>query len=254
MQRATSYVHVGSEPDSVTGAVVVPISMGTTFAQKTPGHARGVDAPDSLGRGFEYGRTGNPTRGAFERAMAAAEGGAGAVAFASGLAATVTILHTLAAGDHVVCTADLYGGSQRFFNRIATGVYGMTFSYVDTSVPGALAAELSAHPATKLVWVESPTNPTLVISDIRACAAAAHAAGARLCVDNTFMSPFFQNPLDLGADFCMHSVTKYINGHSDGAAERSLDRRRQKCGVKKTLTLPPRRLPAPHPQSSAASS
>jgi cystathionine gamma-lyase len=217
MQRATAYVHVGSEPDARTGAVVVPISLGTTFAQESPGTARARDDPDSLGRGFEYGRTGNPTRGAFERAMAAAEGGLGAVAFASGIAATVTILHTLAAGDHVVCTADLYGGSQRFFNRVAAPTYGMTFSYVDTSVPGALAAELAARPATKLVWVESPTNPTLSISDIRACAAAAHAAGARLVVDNTFMSPHFQNPLALGADFCMHSVTKYINGHSDGA-------------------------------------
>lgn len=217
MQRATTYVHIGSEPDSVSGAVVVPISMGTTFAQKTPGQPRGIDAADSLGRGFEYGRTGNPTRGAFERAMASAEGGMGAVAFASGLAATVSILHTLTAGDHVVCTADVYGGTQRFFNRIATAVYGMTFSFVDTSVPGALAAELTAHPGTKLVWLESPTNPTLVISDIRACAAAAHAAGARLVVDNTFMSPYFQNPLQLDADFCLHSVTKYINGHSDGA-------------------------------------
>jgi cystathionine gamma-lyase len=211
----TRYVHVGSEPDATTGAVVVPISLGTTFAQSSPGIARAVDAPDSLGRGFEYGRTGNPTRGAFERAMASAEGAAGAVAFASGLAATVAILHTLATGDHVVCTADVYGGTQRFFNRIAAPTYGMTFSFVDTSVPGALAAELAAQPRAKLVWLESPTNPTLSVSDIRACAAAAHAAGARLVVDNTFMSPYFQNPLALGADFCLHSVTKYINGHSD---------------------------------------
>jgi cystathionine gamma-lyase len=221
MQRATTYVHVGSEPDSASGAVVVPISLGTTFAQRTPGVPRGLDAPDSLGRGFEYGRTGNPTRGAFERAMAAAEDGLGAVAFASGLAATVTVLHTLAAGDHVVCTADVYGGTQRFFKRVATVVYGMTFSFVDTSASGALAAELAARPGTKLVWLESPTNPTLAISDIRACAAAAHAAGARLVVDNTFMSPYFQNPLELGADVCLHSVTKYINGHSDGATAAS---------------------------------
>jgi len=215
LSASTRYVHVGSEPDATTGAVVVPISLGTTFAQNSPGEPRARDAPDSLGRGFEYGRTGNPTRGAFERAIAAAEMADGAVAFASGLAATVALLHCASSGDHIVCTADLYGGSQRFFNRIAAPTYGMTFSFVDTSVPGALAAELARQPKTKLVWLESPTNPTLSVSDIRECAAATRSAGAVLVVDNTFMSPFFQNPLSLGAHAVMHSVTKYLNGHSD---------------------------------------
>ena len=212
---STRYVHVGSEPDALTGAVVVPISLGTTFAQDSPGEPRARDAPDSLGRGFEYGRTGNPTRGAFERAIASAEGAVASVAYASGLAATVALLHVATAGDHIVCTSDVYGGTQRFFNRIAAPTYGMTFSFVDTAQPGALAQELAKYPKTKMVWLESPTNPTLCVSDIRECAAASHAVGALLIVDNTFMSPFFQNPLALGADAVMHSVTKYINGHSD---------------------------------------
>ncbi len=212
---STRYVHVGSEPDALTGAVVVPISLSTTFAQDSPGIPRAMDQPDSLGRGFEYGRTGNPTRGAFERAIASAEGAVASVAYASGLAATVALLHVATAGDHIVCTSDVYGGTQRFFNRIAAPTYGMTFSFVDTAQPGALAKELAKHPKTKLVWLESPTNPTLCVSDIRECAAASHAVGALLIVDNTFMSPFFQNPLALGADAVMHSVTKYINGHSD---------------------------------------
>ena len=208
-QASTRYVHVGSEPDSVTGAVVVPISLGTTFQQLSPGVPRGADSIGAYSKGFEYGRTNNPTRAAFERAMASAEsGGTEALAFASGLAATVALLHLLKAGDHVVCTADVYGGTQRYFRRIAVPTYGMTFSFVDTSVPGALAAELAAHPATRMVWLETPTNPTLVVSDIAACAAAAKAAGALLVVDNTFMSPHFQSPLRLGADIVMHSVTK----------------------------------------------
>ena len=163
----TRYVHVGSEPDSVTGAVVTPISLGTTFQQLSPGVPRGADALGAYGKGFEYGRTNNPTRAAFERAMASAErGGTEALAFASGLAATVTLLHLCKAGDHVVCTADVYGGTQRFFRRIAAPTYGMTFSVVDTAVPGALERELAAHPAARMVWLETPTNPTLVVSDI----------------------------------------------------------------------------------------
>jgi cystathionine gamma-lyase len=205
----TRYVHVGSEPDSVTGAVVTPISLGTTFQQLSPGVPRGADSIGAYGKGYEYGRTNNPTRAAFERAMASAErGGTEALAFASGLAATVTLLHLLKAGDHVVCTADVYGGTQRFFRRVAAPTYGMTFSFVDTSVAGALERELAAHPAARMVWLETPTNPTLVVSDIAACAAAARAAGALLVVDNTFMSPHFQSPLELGAHAGMHSVTK----------------------------------------------
>lgn len=205
----TRYIHVGCEPDPITGAVVTPISLGTTFQQLSPGVPRGADSLGAYNKGFEYGRTNNPTRAAFERQMASAErGGTEALAFASGLASTVALLHLLKGGDHVVSTADVYGGTQRYFRRIATPTYGMTFSFVDTSVPGALAAELALHPNTKMVWLETPTNPTLVVSDIEACAAAAKAAGALLVVDNTFMSPHFQSPLLLGADVVMHSVTK----------------------------------------------
>ena len=207
----TNLVHAGSEPDPTTGAVVVPISLATTFQQLTPGQPRGAGSLGSYGKGFEYGRSNNPTRAAFERAMASAErGGTDALAFASGLAATVALLHLLKAGDHVVCTADVYGGTQRFFRRIAAPTYGMTFSFVDTAVPGALERELAAHPATRMVWLETPTNPTLVVSDVAACAAAARAAGALLVVDNTFMSPHFQSPLELGAHVVMHSVTKCV--------------------------------------------
>ncbi len=209
--RGTKYIHIGSEPDVITGAVTTPISLGTTFQQLSPGVPRGAESIGAYGKGYEYGRTNNPTRAAFERAMASAEvGGKEALAFASGLAATVALLHLCKQGDHVVCTADVYGGTQRYFRRIAAPTYGMTFSFVDTSAPGALAAELAKHPNTRMVWLETPTNPTLVVSDIAACAAAAKAAGALLVADNTFMSPHFQSPLSLGADVAMHSVTKCV--------------------------------------------
>ena len=236
----TRYVHVGSEPDTITGSVVTPISLGTTFQQLSPGQPRGAESLGAYGKGFEYGRTNNPTRAAFERAMASAEvGGTDALAFASGLAATVSLLHLCKAGDHIVCTADVYGGTQRYFRRIAAPTYGMTFSFVDTSVPGALAKELAAHPATRLVWLETPTNPTLVVSDIAACAAAAKAAGATLVVDNTFMSPHFQSPLTLGADIVMHSVTKCV---------RSGARRMRPCSMpwRCSALTPPHTPPIPH--------
>lgn len=209
---STRVIHIGSTPDAVTGAVVPAISMSTTFAQPSPGMAPGKDSHLSYGKGFEYSRTSNPTRNCFEQALAAAERAKHGFAFASGLAATVTLLHTLKAGDHVVCIDDVYGGTQRYFRRIASEM-GITFDFVDFTVDGALAGAMK--PNTKLVWMETPTNPTLKISDIAAAAATAHAGGAILVVDNTFMSPFFQNPLTLGADVVMHSVTKYINGHSD---------------------------------------
>jgi cystathionine gamma-lyase len=157
----------------------------------------------------QYGRTNNPTRTAFERGVAAAEGGKHCLAFASGLSATVASLHLLRQGDHVVCIDDVYGGTQRFFRRIAAPTYGFTFDFVDFSVDGELEKAVKANPRTKLVWLETPTNPTLKISDIAAAAAIAHAAGAILVVDNTFMSPFFQRPLEHGADLVIHSVTKY---------------------------------------------
>jgi cystathionine gamma-lyase len=162
---------------------------------------------------MQYSRTGNPTRAAFERAIATSEQGAYGLAFASGLGATVTILHTLKSGDHVICIDDVYGGTQRYFRRIATPTNAMEFDFVDFSVPGEF--EKAIKPNTKLVWLETPTNPTLKITDIEAVARITKARGITLVVDNTFMSPYFQNPLTLGADVVMHSVTKYINGHSD---------------------------------------
>ena len=212
----TNLVHVGSEPDSVTGAVCVPISLATTFAQASPGAPAGAQHINNGGRpGFEYGRTNNPTRAAFERALASAEGGKHGLAFASGMAATVTVTHLLKSGDHVVCIDDVYGGTQRYFRRIAAPCYGVTFDFVDFTTPGALERAIAANPRTRMVWLESPTNPTLKVSDVAAAAAAAHAAGAILVVDNTFLSPFLQRPLALGADVVMHSCTKYIGGHSD---------------------------------------
>ena len=208
-------MHVGSEADPVTGAVTVPISLATTFAQSSPGLATGASSLNSHGKGFEYGRTNNPTRAAYERALAAAEGGEHGLAFASGMAATVTCTHMLSSGDHVVCIDDVYGGTQRYFRRIVVPTYGITFSFVDFTIPGALEAAVKANPKTKLVWLETPTNPTLKVSDIAVAAGIAHAAGALLVVDNTFMSPYLQRPLALGADIVMNSCTKYIGGHSD---------------------------------------
>ncbi len=208
-------MHVGSEADPVTGAVTVPISLATTFAQSSPGLATGASSLNSHGKGFEYGRTNNPTRAAYERALAAAEGGKHGLAFASGMAATVTCTHMLSSGDHVVCIDDVYGGTQRYFRRIVVPTYGITFSFVDFTIPGALEAAVKANPKTKLVWLETPTNPTLKVSDIAVAAGIAHAAGALLVVDNTFMSPYLQRPLALGADIVMNSCTKYIGGHSD---------------------------------------
>lgn len=213
---ATRAIHVGSAPDPVTGAVVAPISLASTFAQRSPGEPPGAGSALSYGRGFEYSRTNNPTRASFEQAMAAADGAAHCLAFASGLAATVTLLHTVKAGDHVVCIDDVYGGTQRYFRRVLGPTAGVEFTFADLAAAGELERVLRLRPgATKLVWLETPTNPTLKVSDIAACAAAAHAAGAILVVDNTFASPFFQRPLALGADVVLTSTTKYIGGHSD---------------------------------------
>ena len=212
----TSLVHVGSEPDPTTGAVTVPISLATTFAQASPGKPTGAAHLNNGGRaGFEYGRTNNPTRAAYERALAAAEGGAHGLAFASGMAATVTATHLLKSGDHVVCVDDVYGGTQRYFRRIAAPVYGLTFDFVDVAQPGARERAVAANARTRMVWLESPTNPTLKVCDIAEAARVCRAAGALLVVDNTFLSPFLQRPLALGADIVMHSCTKYVGGHSD---------------------------------------
>jgi len=195
-----------------TGAVVVPISLATTFLQTTPGQATAPDDPNSWGKGYEYARTGNPTRGAFERAVAAAEKAQYCVAFSSGSAATSAVLHCLKHGDHVLCVDDVYGGTQRYFRRIAHPVMNMSFDFCDFSAqqPSALFQD-----NTKLIWLETPSNPTLKITDIAMMAEQAKTHKCLLAVDNTFCSPYNQTPLDLGADLVVHSVTKYIGGHSD---------------------------------------
>jgi len=198
----TRAIHAGCAPDPSSGAVITPISLSTTFQQSSPGvHA-----------GYDYSRSGNPTRDALEKNIAALENAKHALTFSSGLAATSTITHLLNAGDHVVCMDDVYGGTRRQFTRI-TSRHGLTFSYVDFSKEGALEGAITNK--TKLAWLETPTNPLLKITDIARVAEIAKKHNIIFVVDNTFMSPYFQNPLDLGADIVMHSVTKYINGHSD---------------------------------------
>ena len=196
--------------------MVPPISLATTFAQNGLGRISGVDYANSHGRGFEYSRTGNPTRGAFERVIAACEHGKYGLAFSSGLAATSALIYALKSGDHVICIDDVYGGTQRFFRRIVSPGANLSFSFMDFSDPELIAAAIT--PKTALVWLESPTNPTLKVSDIRAIADVVRRQGRSdlwLVVDNTFFSPYLQNPLDLGAHIVVHSVTKYIGGHSD---------------------------------------
>ncbi|GAB5369128.1 hypothetical protein AAMO2058_001379000 [Amorphochlora amoebiformis] len=200
---ATRAIHAGQDPDPVTGAVSTPISLATTFVQKSPGEHTG----------FEYSRTGNPTRLAFEKCVASLEKAKYGLAFASGSAATATIIAMLKTGEHVVSVDDVYGGTNRFFNKVANPASGIKFSFVDLTKADSLKSAI--NPKTKLVWLETPTNPTLKITDIRTVAARAKALGVILVVDNTFCSPAIQNPLELGADIVVHSVTKYINGHSD---------------------------------------
>jgi cystathionine gamma-lyase len=199
---ATRAVHVGQGPDPGTGAVVQPIHMATTFAQ------------EGIGRhgGFEYSRSNNPTRQQLETCLASLESGRHGLAFASGLAATTTAMLLLDPGDHVVYMEDVYGGTFRLFNAVM-GRYGLTFTAVDATRPGAIEQAMTDR--TRLVWIESPTNPLLRVVDIAAAAHAAHDRGAWLAVDSTFASPYIQRPLELGADVVMHSSTKYLGGHSD---------------------------------------
>jgi cystathionine gamma-lyase/cystathionine beta-lyase/cystathionine gamma-lyase/homocysteine desulfhydrase len=199
---ATVCLHAGQEPDPSTGAIITPIFQTSTYVQ------------DALGehKGFEYARTQNPTRAALEANLAAIEGGRGARAYASGMAAISAITSRLQSGDHVVVTDNTYGGTYRLFERVLTR-YGLTFSYVDTSDLAATEAALT--PATKLVFLETPTNPVMRLTDIAAVAGLAHRRGAKVVVDNTFASPCLQRPLELGADMVVHSTTKYLNGHSD---------------------------------------
>lgn len=185
---------------------MTPISLATTFQQKTPGQATAPDDPNSFGVGYEYSRTGNPTRGSFERAVAQAERAKYCVAFASGSAATSAVLHLLKHGDHVLCVDDVYGGTQRYFRRIVTPAMGISIDFVDMSdVPA-----LPFRDGTRLLWLETPTNPTMKITDISQVAQAAKSNRCLLAVDNTFCSPYFQTPLEHGADLVVHSVTKYV--------------------------------------------
>jgi cystathionine beta-lyase/cystathionine gamma-synthase len=203
MGFATTAVHTGSEPDEATGAVTVPIYQTSTYAQ------------DGLGKhkGYEYARTQNPTRSAVERNIAALEGARFGFAFASGMAAIDATLRLVKAGEHVVVSDNTYGGTARLFNRILTN-YGITFDYVDTSEP--LNVEAAIKPNTKMLFVETPTNPVMVVTDLKEVSEIAHRAGARVVCDNTFMSPYLQRPLQFGVDIVVHSTTKYLNGHSDG--------------------------------------
>jgi cystathionine beta-lyase/cystathionine gamma-synthase len=202
MGYQTDAVHAGQQPDESTGAVIAPIFQTATYAQEAP----------AVHKGYEYGRTGNPTRLALEKNLAALERGKFAYAFSSGMAATSTVSQLLAAGDHVVCTANVYGGTARYFRQVMTH-FGLGFDQADTSQIANL--ERVWRKETKMLFVETPTNPLLIISDLRALATFCHDRQALLVVDNTFLSPYFQRPLELGADIVLHSTTKFINGHSD---------------------------------------
>jgi cystathionine gamma-lyase len=199
---ATRALHVGQGPDPSTGAVVVPIHLATTFAQESPGRHKG----------FEYSRSGNPTRGNLEECLASLEGATHGLAFSSGLAATTIVMLLLDPGDHVVFTEDVYGGTFRLFDKVFRR-YGLTFTAVDPTDADAVAAAMTDR--TRLVWLESPTNPLLRVVDIDAVSELVHGAGALMAVDSTFASPVLQRPLELGADLVVHSSTKFLGGHSD---------------------------------------
>jgi cystathionine gamma-lyase len=200
---ATRAIHAGQSPDPSTGAVMPPIYVTSTYAQSSPG----------VHKGYDYSRTRNPTRGAWERCIADLEGGIRGFAFASGMAATSTLLELLDAGSHVVAMDDLYGGSFRLFERVRRRTAGHDFAFVNLANESALTAALK--PDTKMIWIETPTNPTLRLVDIASVAAIAKSRGILTVVDNTFATPWSQRPLELGADIVMHSATKYLNGHSD---------------------------------------
>lgn len=200
---ATRAIHVGQEPDPSTGAVVVPIFATSTYVQEEIGKHKG----------YEYSRVSNPTRTCLEKNLASLEGGRSAHVFASGMAAINAMCTLLKSGDHVLCTNNLYGGTPRLFNQILTN-YGLEFTYVDTA--DVRAVERGIRRNTRIVYVETPTNPLMTLSDLAAISGIAHRRGAELVVDNTFMSPYFQKPIDLGADMVIHSTTKFLNGHSDG--------------------------------------
>ncbi len=200
---ATRAIHAGQQPDPTTGAVMSPIHVSSTYAQSSPG----------VHKGYEYSRTQNPTRMAYERCIADLEGGVQGFAFASGLAATATVLELLDSGAHVVAMEDLYGGTRRLFSQVRKRSAGLDVSFVDLADPQVLSKSLRAE--TRLVWIETPTNPTLRIVDLKAVAMIARARGILTAVDNTFATPWIQRPLELGCDIVVHSATKFLNGHSD---------------------------------------
>jgi len=202
MKFATKAIHAGVHPDPATGAIMTPIYQTSTYVQDGVGNHKG----------YEYSRTLNPTRHALEKNIAAIENGKHGACFGSGLAAIDCVIKMLNPGDEIISTNDLYGGSYRIFNTIFAK-YGLIFHFVDMQNPAAVEALVNEN--TKLIWVETPTNPMMTIIDIEAMAQISKRAGALLCVDNTFATPYLQNPLDLGADMVMHSVTKYLGGHSD---------------------------------------
>ena len=200
---STRCIHAGQSPDPSTGAVMTPIYATSTYVQSSPG----------VHQGYEYSRSQNPTRFAYERCVADLEGGVRGYAFASGLAATSTLLDVLEPGAHVIASDDMYGGTYRLFARVRGKSAGLQFSYVDMRDPAQIEAAIT--PATRMIWVETPTNPMLKLVDLAAVAAIAKKYKLLACADNTFASPYLQNPLAYGFDLVMHSATKYINGHSD---------------------------------------
>ncbi len=202
MKLATKFIHAGMDPDPSTGAVMVPIYQTSTYVQEAPGK----------NKGFEYARSQNPTRFALEEAFAKIENGNYGLAFSSGVAATDAVIKLLNPGDEVIAANDMYGGTYRLFTKVFER-FGIVFTYVDTTNVENIAKAISAK--TKLVWIETPTNPLMNITDIAAVATITKANKCLLCVDNTFASPYLQNPLDFGADIVMHSATKYLGGHSD---------------------------------------
>jgi cystathionine beta-lyase/cystathionine gamma-synthase len=202
MKKATKFIHAGAHPDPSTGAIMTPIYQTSTYVQEAPG----------VHKGYEYARSQNPTRFALEEALAVIEEGNYGLAFASGVAATDTVMRLLKPGDEVIAANDMYGGTYRLFSKIYEK-FGIVFHYVDMSSMSNISAKINAK--TKLIWAETPTNPLMNIADIKAIANLAKEHKLLLCVDNTFASPALQNPLTLGADIVMHSATKYLSGHSD---------------------------------------
>ena len=202
MKIATKFIHAGAEPDPSTGAIMTPIYQTSTYVLEAPGK----------NKGFEYARSQNPTRKALEEALAVIENGKFGLAFSSGVAATDAVIKLLSPGDEVIAANDMYGGTYRLFTKVFEK-FGIKFIYVDTSNPANISRAINSN--TKLIWLETPTNPLMNITDIKAVTAIARPSKILVCVDNTFASPYLQNPLDLGADIVMHSSTKYLGGHSD---------------------------------------